>query len=833
MIISVNWLKKFTDIDVSIEALTELIGARLVEIESVENLGEKYKDVIVVKVVECSPVPDSDHLNLTKIDDGGKLQNVERDENGLVQVVCGAPNVTAGMLAAWLPPESIVPETYDKRDKEPFVLGARELRGFMSNGMLASAKELDLYEDHSGIVVVDKEAAPGTSFAELYELNDYLLDIENKSLTHRPDAFGIIGFAREVAGIQGKAFTTPAWLDTLNPEITPNGTAETPSVTIDEPELSDRFQAIVLSDVSESAQSPLEIQTYLSRSGIRPISAIVDVTNYMLLLAGRPLHAFDYDKLLAVNDGKIDIHVRSGREGETLALLSGKTIELSTEDIVVANGETAVSLAGAMGGAATEVDATTKRILVESATFNLYKLRAVQMRHGIFSESITRLTKGIPAPLGAPVLVEAAKMMGQFAGAATASNIADAYPGKHEPIFVSLQESVVNDTLGTQFSAADIQQLLENVEFDVAVNGTDITVTVPYWRNDIHITEDIIEEVGRLSGFDSINPVLPTRDFTAVRPSDFDLLRAKVRGLLVRAGANEVLTYSFIHGDVMRKAGQNPETAYRLTNSISPDLQYYRQSIVPSLLVNIHPNIKAGYDHFAIFELNKFHTKLAGLTEENVPKELDGLGFVVAASKKAKNAAYYEAKHYLDYIATELGLEFAYEPLEADADYPVTQPFEPKRSARVWDAKTRERIGVIGEFKKSVQKAFKLSDNVAGFEISPVSLLKLTSTLGTSYEPLSKYPGTDRDVSFQVAGDVTYGQVYDAAKNALSDDSVSTLRISVTPLDIYEPESGETKNVTLRFTLGSYEKTLTGDEVNKVMADVTEKVTTATNGRVV
>jgi len=828
MIVSVNWLKKFTDIDVSIDELVTLIGARLVEIESVEDLTEKYKDVIVVKVVECSPVLDSDHLNLTKIDDGGRAQNVERDENGLVQVVCGAPNVAAGMLAAWLPPESIVPESFG--DKEPFILGARKLRGFVSNGMLASAKELDLYDAHDGIIVVDKEAAPGTSFAELYELNDYLLDIENKSLTHRPDAFGIIGFAREVAGIQGKVFTTPAWLDNLNPEISSNGSVEMPSVTIDEPELSDRFEAIVLSDVIESAQSPLEIQTYLSRSGIRPISAIVDVTNYMLLLAGRPLHAFDYDKLLAVNNGTIDLHVRSGREGETLALLNEKTIELSTDDIVVANGETAVSLAGAMGGASTEVDATTKRILVESATFNLYKLRAVQMRHGIFSESITRLTKGIPAPLCAPVLVEAAKMMGQFAGAVVASEIGDAYPGKHDPIVVTLQEPVVNEVLGTQFSASDIQDLLQNVEFDVDVTGSEITITVPYWRNDIHIAEDIIEEVGRLSGFDSINPVLPSRDFTAIRPSDFDELRAKVRGVLVRAGANEVLTYNFIHGDVMRKAGQNPETAYQLTNSISPDLQYYRQSIVPSLLVNIHPNIKAGYDHFAIFELNKFHTKLAGLTEENVPKELDGIGFVVAASKKAKSAAYYEAKHYLDYIASELGLEFVYEPLEADANYPVTQPFEPKRSARVWDAKTHERIGVIGEFKKSVQKAFKLSDNVAGFEISPVSLLKLTAALETSYEPLSKYPGTDRDVSFQVASDVTYQQVYDAAKSALVDE---TLRIGVTPLDIYEPESGDTKNVTLRFTLGSYEKTLTGDEVNKVMADVTEKVTTATNGKVV
>jgi len=163
----------------------------------------------------------------------------------------------------------------------------------------------------------------------------------------------------------------------------------------------------------------------------------------------------------------------------------------------------------------------------------------------------------------------------------------------------------------------------------------------------------------------------------------------------------------------------------------------------------------------------------------------------------------------------------------------VTQPFEPKRSARVWDAKTRERIGVIGEFKKSVQKAFKLSDSVAGFEISPVSLLKLTSTFEASYEPLSKYPGTDRDVSFQVARDVTYGQVFDAAKNASVGVGNSGLRVGITPLDIYAPESGETKNITLRFTLGSYEKTLTSDDVNKLMTDVTDKVTQTTNGRVV
>ena len=828
MIISVNWLKKYTNIDVSIDKLRELIGARLVEIEDVINIGEKYKDVIVVRVVECSRVPDSDHLNLTKIDDGGRLKNVERDDHGLVQVVCGAPNVVAGMLAAWLPPESVVPETYN--DKEPFVLGSRELRGFKSNGMLASAKELDLYDDHTGIVAIDKDAAPGTAFAALYDLNDYLLDIENKSLTHRPDAFGIIGFAREVAGIQGKGFTTPQWLDELNPIFTNDNSVETPTVTIDDPELSDRFLAVVLAGVNDAAQSPIDMQSYLSRSGIRPISAVVDVTNYMMLLTGQPLHAYDYDKLLAVNNGSINIHVRSGRQGETLALLDGRTLTLSNDDIVVANGEVAVGLAGAMGGAATEIDSTTKRILLESATFNLYRLRAVQMRHGIFSEAITRLTKGIQAPLSAPVLVEAAKMIGQFAGTVIISDIADAYPAQHELIIVRLQESMVNETLGTKFSTTDVKELLENVEFKVQVEAADIIVTVPYWRGDIHIPEDIIEEVGRLSGYDSINLVLPSRDFRAVIPGALDQLKTKLRSTLVRAGANEVLTYSFIHGDVMLRAGQNPETAYRITNSISPDLQYYRQSLVPSLLTNITPNIKAGYDHFAVFELNKSHTKKDGLTEEKVPNESDGLSFVIASSQKATSAAYYEAKQYLEYIACELGLEFTYEQLEADSTDSMTAPFEPKRSASVWSVDTHELIGVIGEFKKSVQQAFKLTGNVAGFEISPVTLLKLTSAHPSNYEPLSKYPSSGRDVSFQVARDVSYYQVYTAAKSALFDARILG---SIMPLGIYQPEFGETKNITLRFSLGSYNRTLTSDEVHNIMATVTDKVTTAIHGKVI
>lgn len=826
MIISVNWLKKFTDLSLSIEELTELIGARLVEIEGVEDLGAKYRDVLVAKVVECKAVENSDHLSVTKLDDGGRVAGVERDENGLVQVVCGAPNVREGLLVAWLPPESTVPETFG--DAEPFVLGARELRGYLSNGMIASAKELDLYDDHSGILELDKEAVPGTSFAELYELDDYLLDIENKSLTHRPDTFGIIGFAREVAGIQGKPFTTPAWLSDLQAHIA--GTKALPiSVTIDDPALSDRYQAVVLSGASEAAQSPLQLQTYLARSGVRPISAVVDVTNYLMLLTGQPLHAFDYDKVVAVG-GSADIHVRGGRKGETLKLLDGRTIELDPSDIVIAAGETAIGLAGAMGGADTEIDKTTKNIIVESATFNLYNLRTTQMRHGIFSEAITRFTKGQPAPLTAPVLGEAVRLMGEYAGAKVASELAEAYPGNKDLAAVELHGSIVNDVLGTQFAAEDLNDLLENVGFTVENEGLLATVTPPYWRQDIHIPEDVIEEVGRLSGFDTINLTVPRRDFTAVRPDDFEQLRSRIRSLLVRAGANEVLTYSFVHGDIMKKAGQNPETAYRLTNSISPDLQYYRQSLTPSLLTHIHPNAKLGYDQFALFEFNKFHTKIHDVTEEGVPKELDSLAFVIATTKKPKSAPYYQAKHYLDYIAKALGIECNYGPLEDKPEYPVAQPFEPRRSARVWDAQTGERIGVVGEYRRSVQKQFKLPEGTAGFEIAPRVLLKLLANRASAYRPLSKYPGTERDVCFQVANEVSYQIVFDAAREAVE---ASGLITSVAPLDLYKPEDGKTKNITLRIGLGSYERTLTAEDANGVMNTVITRVTEMTGGKVI
>ncbi|RYX78724.1 phenylalanine--tRNA ligase subunit beta [bacterium] len=831
MIISINWLKQFTTIDTPIDTLTELIGARLVEIEDVTDLSKKYDGVVIATVVECKKLEGSDHLNITKIDDGGVIEDVERDDNGLVQVVCGAPNVRAGLIVAWLPPKSTVPESFN--DKEPFVLSARKLRGVMSNGMLASAKELDLFEDHTGILEIDKDAKPGASFAELYQLDDYLIDIENKSLTHRPDTFGIIGFAREVAAIQGKQFTTPAWLmDTTPTFIDKVGDVMTPAVTIDTPELSAKYTAIVMSGVDTDAQSPLHIQTYLSRVGVRPINAIVDVTNYLMMLTGQPLHAFDYDKLIALNNGKADIHVRSGTNNETLTLLDGRTIQLSENDIVIANGDVPVALAGAMGGADTEIDSTTTNIIIESATFNLYNLRNTQMRHGIFSEAITRFTKGQPAALCESVLAAAVRLIAGSTGAVRSSDIAVAVSGvqSNDPISLTIEQ--VNQTLGSKFSTADIVETLQNVEFMIPESDDPSTVTAvaPFWRSDIHIPEDIIEEIGRLNGFDSIEPTLPARDFTAVSPSSIDQMRSMIRHALARSGANEVLTYSFVHGDVLEKAGLSLDNSYRITNSISPDLQYYRQSLMPSLLGLVQPNSKNGFDDFALFELNKVHSKTAELTDDGVPVELDRIGLVVA-SKKNAGAMYYRARRVLDYLADSLGLTLEYKPFTKETEMVAMRPFEYRRSARVIDVKTGVALGVIGEYKKSVTKQFKLTEHCAGFELLGEGVALAVKQASPTYIPSTKYPSSERDICYKVELKVPYADIARALKEATQ--AHETVIITVSPLDIYQSKGADTKNITVRIVISPSDKTLTNDEVTAIVNQLSESVIMATNAVIV
>jgi phenylalanyl-tRNA synthetase beta chain len=288
-----------------------------------------------------------------------------------------------------------------------------------------------------------------------------------------------------------------------------------------------------------------------------------------------------------------------------------------------------------------------------------------------------------------------------------------------------------------------------------------------------------------------------------------------------------VLTYSFIHGDVLTKSGQSPDDSYKLTNSLSPDLQYYRQSITPSLLGLVHGNLRQGFSEFAIYELNKVHPKQAGLDAEKVPAEVDSVAFVLASKLDKKGVAYYTAKATLDYVAKSLGLRLQYKEMKGTKT--SYEPFEPKRSATVCDDKGNE-IGVIGEYKTSVSRAFKLPALAAGFELNARALFEGTEQVKPSYQPVGKYPGTTRDVCFQVDQAVAYGQISDIIEIELSKAKLET---TLEPVDIYQPKDKLSKNITFRIGLASRDHTLTSDDANKVVDKISDAVVKATDAKVI
>ncbi len=835
MIVSLNWLKQYTKITLPVDELSTLIGARLVEIEEVIDLGKKYQGIIVAKVVSVADHPNADKLHVCMIDDGGKAKGVKRDSDGLVQVVCGAPNVHKGLLVAWLPPSSTVPASFD--DDEPFVLGTRELRGVISNGMLASAAELAIGDNHDGILEIDVDAKPGDDFAKLYQLDDYLLDIENKSLTHRPDCFGIIGLAREIAAITGQQFNTPDWLLNTKTDIKRSPSAATPlKVTTKNPELSDRYQAVVLGSADENATTPVQIQSWLARVGIKPISPIVDVTNYLMALTGQPLHAFDYDKFTNLNKGKAEIVVRAGKKGEKLKLLDSRDIELTPQDIIIASGDVPVALAGAMGGSSTAIDTNTTNILLESASFNLYNLRGTQMRHGIFTDAITRFTKGQSPEQTAPVLSQTANMLSTVANAEVSSPVIEQYPGKQKPVAVHIKPSTINQVLGTQYAKDAIVSTLKHAEFDVSSKGDQLNVMAPYWRADIHIPEDIIEEIGRINGYDEITPSLPTRAFVATMPSELEKLKQNIRCILSRAGANDILSYSFVHGDLLAAVGQRPSDSFALTNALSPRLQYYRQTLTPSLLELVHPNIKAGFDEFTLFEINKTHNKVHSKDAEGLPGELE-MTALVYANKKPSNpstggSAFYTIKRQLDFLATQLGLVFEYSAIDKKPDYPVTAPFDHKRSAYITEKNSGVFIGIVGEYRPSVIKTLKLPNTVAGCELGTEDLLKAAQAADTSYKPLGRYPSTTQDITFQISQDTPFAQVVAVIEGALGKIELDW---SLAPLGAYQASDTATsiKNLSFRVTLADQSQTITKDIANQAISIVTKAVSTQLKAKII
>ena len=845
MKVSLNLIKQLINFELPpVDELVARVNQQLGGVEEVIDLNAKYGGARIVWVVECAKHPDADRLSVTKIDDGGAVADVPRDEDGLVQVVCGAPNVHADMWAIWLPPKSTVPASFD--DDEPFVLDARPLRGVLSQGMLAAADELDIGTDHEGIVEIHEhdvlagvELTAGASFAETFGLDDYVLDIENKMFTHRPDCFGQLGVAREIAGIFHQQFTSPDWYKSEQQFTGAEGLELT--VTNDAPELVPRFMVVAIRNVTVQP-SPLWLQCQLVAMGGKPINNIVDATNYIMLMTAQPTHAYDYDKLRGSTLG-----ARLARDGEKVSLLNGKEYELTTDDIVIADGEGVIGLAGIMGGADTEVSSDTKNIILECANFDMYALRRTAMRHGIFTDALTRFNKGQSPLQNAAVLKQLMSMVGGM----QASEVFDLRKPEQDKSVIELKVDKVKSVLGryynvgSQIDSNKIKYLLTNVEFEVDIeeiidpkvhvnkkSGTDggkttvnkdkweniLKVTPPFWRTDLELPEDIVEEVGRLYGFDKLPRQLPMRSIKPAPRNPRRQLKQAIRQSLSRAGANEVLTYSFVHERVLKNAEQDPSRAYRLSNALSPDLQYYRTSVLPSLLDKVHANIKAGHDEFVLFEIGKIHDKELPLTYENLPSEQTFVDGVYASKKPRAGAPFYKARKLVDGLLADINVEADFVKIaESDAD--MTAPFDGQRSAWIV-AKNGEKLGIVGELSQAVRRNFKLPDYTAAFSLDIEKLQAcLTESREHNYRPLSRFPSISQDISLRSSVEISHDELLRAVRQCL--DEPENLHCQIQTLGIYQPkDDAAIKTTTFRLTFTSYQQTLTDAEVKPIMDNI-------------
>ena len=843
MKVSLNLIKQLINFELPpVDELVARVNQQLGGVEEVIDLNAKYGGARIIRVVECAKHPNADRLSVTKIDDGGVVADVPRDENGLVQVVCGAPNVHADMWAIWLPPQSTVPASFD--DDEPFVLDARPLRGVLSQGMLAAADELAIGTDHKGIIEITENDLPGGAelqagarFAEIFGLDDFVLDIENKMFTHRPDCFGQLGVAREIAGIFGRKFTSPDWYK--EEQKFAGGEGLELEVFNDAPELVPRFMAVAFRDVTVQP-SPLWLQCQLVAMGGKPINNIVDATNYIMLMTAQPTHAYDYDKLRGSK-----LEARMARNGEKVSLLNGKEYELTSDDIVIADGEGVIGLAGIMGGADTEVSDGTKNIVLECANFDMYALRRTAMRHGIFTDALTRFNKGQSPLQNAAVLKQLMSMVGgvqasevfdkrndRLMAMQRDSRVTFGSAGKETiSIFdwgavtgvLVLESTFVNERLGTEFSPQEICRILKNVEIKAHEEPEPNTpyqfeVIAPFWRTDLELPEDIVEEVGRLYGFYKLPRQLPMRSIKPAPRNPRRQLKQAIRQSLSRAGANEVLTYSFVHERVLKNAEQDPSRAYRLSNALSPDLQYYRTSVLPSLLDKVHANIKAGHDEFMLFEIGKIHDKELPLTDENLPSEQTFVDGVYASKKPRAGAPFYKARKLVDRLLADINVKADFvKMVETDADMPA--PFDGQRSAWIV-AENGNKLGIVGELSQTVRRNFKLPDYTAAFSLDIEKLQAcLAENREHNYRPLSRYPSTTRDISLKMQSAVDYASVYACAEEVAKKHR--ELQIGITPIAIYQPKDDDsTKTVTLSVKFTSAERTLADKDTAPIIEEI-------------
>jgi len=775
MRVPLSWLADHVDVDVPAATLAEKLTFAGVEIETIHRVGDDLAGILTARVLEVTQHPDADRLVLVRIDAGGE----ER------LVVCGARNFAPGDVVPWAAPGAKLPGGVE--------IGRRKVRGALSDGMLASARELGVFDDHAGILVLPPDTPVGVDVVEAVELRDTVLDV--KTAPNRGDILSMRGIAREVALLLGKELKP---LDLTVPEIGPPA-GDLASVAVEDAEGCPLYAARVIQGLDAARPSPLWMARRLYLYGQRPLGAVVDVTNYLLLDQGQPLHAFDLDLVPGRR-----IVVRRAAEGETLRTLDGRDRALTSEDTVITSGAHVVALAGIMGGEDTEVRASTTEVLLESAHFPPASVRRTMRRLGMNTEGGQRWARGVDPAGAEPVCDQAARLMATLAGGTVATGRLRAGPGVGEREAIRLDWGRSAERLGApadpEFAAAQLRRYGCRTE---VVDPRTVLAVPPSWRFDLELWADLEEEVARGWGYDQLPATLPAA--TGGRLTAEQRLRRQARTALAGMGVTEVQTYPFLSQvafDRLELPADDPRRrTLRLANPISEEAPELRTTLLPGLAEAAGRNLARGLDGVAVYELGAVFLPVR---DGELPDEPLTLGVLLAGQAPAgrfddprRPFDFADAKGVAEGLVAALGVP----GVGYRAEEPP--PYHPGRCAAVL---LEDRpVGLLGQLHPRVAVAWELPAATFAVELELAPLLAAVPRMRPAPTP-SPYPELTFDVAFLVPPGVAESDLEAALREAGGD-----LLTRLTLFDAYEgpPLPPGHRNLAYRVALQAADRTLT------------------------
>jgi phenylalanyl-tRNA synthetase beta chain len=794
MLVSYKWLQEYVDLTgITAKELAEKITKSGIEVETVEVLNKGVKGVVVGHVLEREQHPNADKLSKCLVDIG---------EGEPVQIICGAPNVAKGQKVAVAKVGAVLPGN--------FKIKKAKLRGEESHGMICSLQELGVEsklvakEYADGIFVFPSDAPVGADALELLNLDDEVLEL---GLTpNRADCLSMIGVAYEVAAILGREVKLPS----VELEETNESVHDYISVKVEATEDNPLYAARIVKNV-KIGPSPLWMQTRLMAAGIRPHNNVVDITNYILLEYGQPLHAFDYDRL-----GSKEILVRRAKADEKIVTLDDVERTLTEDHLVITNGTEPVALAGVMGGANSEVQNDTTTVLIESAYFTSTTIRKASKDHGLRSEASTRFEKGIDPARTREALDRAAALMAEYAGGEIVGGVAEVNTLKQEEVVVTITLDRINGVLGTAITKEEVATILTNLQFAFTEDNGTFTITVPSRRSDISIPEDIIEEVARLYGYDNLPTTLPVAESQPGKLTPYQAKRRKVRRYLEDAGLFQAITYSLTSEEKATKFALETAEPIRLAMPMSEERSVLRQSLIPHLLEVVSYNRARQIENVAVYETGAVY--LAKDAHE-LPEEKERLAGAITGVWHAhlwqgekKAVDFYVVKGILDGLFHMLGLENRIEYKQAKREH-----MHPGRTAEVLlDGRV---IGFVGQLHPSFQKENDLKETYV-FELALTDLLN-AEVEEIRYSPIPRFPSMTRDIALVVDEHIIASDIQKTIVEAGGE-----LLKEVTIFDVYQGDRLPEGKKSIAFSLRYFdpERTLTDEEVTNVHEQVVQAV---------